>query len=99
MGIFFGKFVGLFIEVLTALLRRRTVGPGDAKFLARLLRLPPGIGNDGDAAVKAEKILRAFDEKGVANTRKRADFVHIGGSGFAREYGTLLENGEQHAGN
>ena len=95
----FGKFIGLSRKILAALLRSGTIAPIDAKFLARVLRLPPTIRDDGDAAMETEQILRAFNDEAVADAGQGADFVDVGGSDFAGKDGALLEDSIEHAGN
>ena len=50
-------------ETFAALLRGGTFVPIDFEFFARGLRLPPGVGDDGDAAEQAENVRGAFDDR------------------------------------
>ncbi len=55
-----GEFLGAAGETLAALLGGSAFVPNRAQFFARGVGLPPGVGNDGDAAVQAEQIGTAI---------------------------------------
>ena len=83
-------------ETGAALLRRRALVPGHLQLLPRRPRLPPGIGDDGDAAVEAGQFLRAFDDEGVPDAGHGLDLVEIRADGLAREHRALLVHRPQH---
>ena len=87
------------LEALAALRRRRVLRPRDLQLLARRLRLPPAVGDDGDAAAPAPCRL-------VPPSTTKACFTPgsvLISSRFARrdlraEHRRLLVDGVQHAG-
>jgi hypothetical protein len=61
--------------------------------------LPPGVGDDGDATMKAEEVGGAIDGEGVPDAGLGFDFVEIGTEEFSGVDGALFVDGVQHAWN
>lgn len=92
------EFLGVVEEAFAALLRGGTFLPSDCEFLTRGIGLPPGVGDDRDAAVESEKIGSAGESKNVADAGLFLDVFEIGGSDFAGENGTFFVDGPEHVG-
>src|SRR4029077_7432333 len=86
-------------EELAALLGCGAFIPSGAKFFARGVGLPPGVGDDGDAAVEAEQVGSAIDGEGVADAGLGFDFVEIGAEKLSGVDGALFVDGVEYAGN
>jgi len=98
-GSLFGELIGTIGEAFAALLRGGAFVPLGAQFFSCGVGLPPGVGDDGDAAVEAEEVGSAIDGEGVANAGLGFDFVKIGAEEFAGVDGALFVDGVQHSGN
>ena len=51
--------------------------PRDLQLLARALRLPPAVGDDGDAAVEAEQLFRPLHQEGLPDAGLLLDDVEV----------------------
>src|SRR4029077_18459713 len=96
-GRLFGELFGAASESFAALLRGPALVPLDLQFLARRSCLPPTIGDDGDAAEQSGQVAAPFDDKGMAHTGHRFDFVYVRGNDPAGEHGALLKHSPKHA--
>src|ERR1700683_4346554 len=90
---------------LTALCNRRAKVPVDLEFLSRLLCLPPGVGNDGDARFHAWLPWRkgcggdaAIDNQDMTYAGQRFDLIEISALHLAGKYGGLFNACVQHPG-
>ena len=73
--------------------------------LARLLRLPPGVGHDRDARFHARLPWRvgrgsdaAIDHQDMAHAGQRLDLIDVGGLHLAGKHGGLFNARVQHSG-
>ena len=98
------KFSGLLGECPAALRGGFAFVPFHLQLLARRVCLPPGIGNDSNAAFQAGLVLNArgelyfaFNEEGVADAGKRFDLVEIRANRLTAKDRTFLQDGIEHA--
>ena len=98
-GSLLGELIGAAGEEFAALLGGRAFIPGGAEFFARGVGLPPGVGDDGNAAMEAEEVGSAVNGEGVADAGLGFDFVEIGAEKFTCIDGAFFVDGIQHAGN
>ncbi len=82
----------------------RTFVPVHLQLLARRLRVPPGLGDDGDAVLQARIAwddsvgnVRARHYKGILDARQFLDLIDIRADHLAAEDAALLEYGVEHA--
>src|ERR1700684_1587211 len=99
----FQQLSRLACKSLTALCSRRAQVPVDLEFLACLLCLPPGVGNDGDARFHAWLPWRigcgndaAIDHQDMAYTGQRFDLIEVSALHLAGKYGGLFNACVQH---
>ena len=98
-GSLFGELIGTIGEAFAALLCGGAFVPLGAQFFSGGVGLPPGVGDDGDSAVKAEQVGGTIHGEGMADAGLGFDFVKIGAEEFAGVDGALFVDGVQHSGN
>ncbi len=93
-----GEGCGLGGEIRAGLLGRGAVAPGHLQLAARLVRLVPGVGHDGDAAEQTGEVFPAIDHEGVADARTGRDLIQVGADHLGAEHRRLLVDGVEHPG-
>ena len=101
----FSNSAALVANPSTALRCRGAEVPVDLEFLARLLCLPPGVGDDGDARFHAWLPWRigcggdaAIDNQNMAYAGQRFDLIEVSALHLAGKYGGLFDACVQHSG-
>src|SRR5271167_521222 len=91
------KLLSALEKAFAALLGGGTFVPGDVKFLASGMGLPPGVRNDGDAGEQTKKIGGTGNGEDVADAGLFFDIVEIGAEEFSSKDGTFFVDSPKHA--